>query len=132
MQVHPLGGSPLKIGGSSLKTSGPQNRSTLYSCGYPFGLRFAGTCNRSQNRLMVDLVEMLNRPKVTAHAEAQRNLDRWEADLLLSVVFAHMAFRSTEDYSGRKAAHGRFREAVVQLYQFVTAENSDEGTAMET
>jgi hypothetical protein len=78
------------------------------------------------------VVKRLNRPKVTAHAEAQRNLDRWEADLLLSVVFAHMAFRSTEDHSGRKTAHDRFTQAVVQLYQFVTAENSDENTAMET
>jgi hypothetical protein len=69
--------------------------------------------------------------KVTTHSEAQRNLDRWEADLLLNVVFAHMAFRSTEDYSGRKVAHDRFKQAVVQLYQLVTAENSDEDTAAE-
>ncbi len=81
---------------------------------------------------MVTLVKSLNRPKVTADAEAQRNLDRWEADLLLSVVFAHMAFRSTEDYSGRKAAHDRFKQTVVQLYQFVTAENSDENAAMDS
>ncbi len=72
--------------------------------------------------------EMLNKPRVTAHAEAQRNLDRWEADLLLSVVFAHMAFCSTENYPGRKAAHDRFRQTVVQLYQFVTAQNSEENT----
>lgn len=77
------------------------------------------------------LGEMLNRPKVTAHAEAQRNLDRWEADLLLSVVFAHMAFCSTEDYSGRKVAHDRFRQTVVQLHQFVTTQNPDENAGIE-
>ena len=75
---------------------------------------------------------MTTRPRVTAHAEAQRNLDRWEADLLLSVVFAHMAFRSTEDHSGRKAAHDHFKQTVVQLYQFITADTSDKDTAVET
>jgi hypothetical protein len=83
--------------------------------------------------LRVDLwLLRMPRAKVTAHVEAQRNLDRWEADLLLNVVFAHMAFRSTEDYSGRKVAHDRFRQAVGLLYQFVTTEDSDEDTAMAT
>jgi hypothetical protein len=73
-------------------------------------------------------------PKAQArvHAEVQRKLDRWEADLLLNVVFAHMAFRSTEDYRGRKVAHDRLKQTVCQLYQFVTADDSDEDTAMET
>lgn len=74
----------------------------------------------------------LPKAQAKAHTEAQRNLDRWEADLLLSVVFAHVAFRSTEDYRGRKVAHDRFKRAVCQLYQFVTAENSYEDTATET
>jgi hypothetical protein len=74
----------------------------------------------------------LPKAKTMAHAEAQRNLDRWEADLLLNVVFAHMAFRNTEDFRSRKVAHDRFKQAVWQLNQFVTAENSDEDTAMET
>lgn len=81
---------------------------------------------------MFTWVKRLNRPKVTADAEVQRNLDRWEADLLLSVVFAHMSFRITEDFSGRKAAHDRFRQEVVRLYEFVTAENSYESTVMES
>jgi len=70
--------------------------------------------------------------KVTPRAEAQRNLDRWEADLLLNVVFAHMAFRTTADYSGRKVAHDRFKQAVGRLYELVTAENSDEDIDVET
>jgi hypothetical protein len=73
----------------------------------------------------------LPKAKARAHAEAQRNLDRWEADLLLNVVFAHMAFRSTEEYRGRKLAHDRFKQDVCELYQFVTAENSGEDTAVE-
>jgi hypothetical protein len=80
------------------------------------------------------VTEMVKSPKakVTAHAEAQRNLDRWEADLLLNVVFAHMAFRTTEDSSGRKVAHDRFKQAVGRLYELVTAENSDEDIDVET
>lgn len=79
-------------------------------------------------------MKRLGRTKATADAEAQRNRDRWEADLLLNVVFAHMTFRSTEDHSGRKAAHKRFEQALTELHEFVTTENSDEATepAMET
>jgi hypothetical protein len=80
------------------------------------------------------VTEMVKSPKakITAHAAAQRNLDRWEADLLLNVVFAHMAFRTTGDGSGRKVAHDRFKEVVSRLYELVTAENSDEDTDIET
>ena len=74
---------------------------------------------------------MVPKTQARVHAEAQRNLDRWEADLLLNVVFVHIAFRSTEDYQGRKVAHDRLKQAVGKLHQFVTTEDSDEDTAME-
>jgi hypothetical protein len=77
------------------------------------------------------MMTRLPKAKTMALAEAQRNLDRWEADLLLNVVFAHMAFRCTEDFRGRKVAHDRFKHAVGQLYRFVTAENAGEDTAIE-
>ena len=61
-----------------------------------------------------------------AYAEAKRNRDQWEADLLLNVVLAHLAFTSTKDSRGRQMAYERFKGTVRQLYQFVTAENSAE------
>jgi hypothetical protein len=64
------------------------------------------------------------------YAEATRNRDRWEADLLLNVVFAHMAFSSTKNIKGRKMAHDRFKNAVRQLYEFVN-EDSLEAEAAE-
>jgi hypothetical protein len=81
---------------------------------------------------MVTSMARSPKAKTVAYDEAQRNLDRWEADLLLNVAFAHMAFRSTMDYSGRKVAHDRFKGAVRQLYEFVTTENSDKTITMET
>ena len=69
--------------------------------------------------------------KTMAYAEAKRNLDRWEADLLLNVVFAHITFRSTQDSKGREVVHDRFAGAVRQLYQFLTTEYSEEDTTTE-
>lgn len=63
------------------------------------------------------------------YAEATRNRDRWEADLLLNVVFAHMAFSSTKNVKGRKMAHDRFKNAVRQLFEFVNEEGAEEETA---
>lgn len=67
-----------------------------------------------------------------AYAEAKRNRDRWEADLLLNVVLAHMAFNSTKDSRGRQMAYDRFKGTVRQLYEFVTAETSEEDATSET
>jgi hypothetical protein len=81
---------------------------------------------------MVTSMARSPKAKTVAYDEAQRNLDRWEADLLLNVVFAHMAFRSTEDHNGRRVAHDRFKGAVHHLYEFVTTESSEEDTTTAT
>ena len=54
-----------------------------------------------------------------AYAKAFSKRDRREANLLLNVVFAHMAFSSAKDDGDREAAHDRFREAVRALSRFV-------------
>jgi hypothetical protein len=54
--------------------------------------------------------------------KAQRDRDRWEADLLLNVVIAHIAFSNSPDAVSRKKAYTRFRSMVNQLYQFVIGE----------
>lgn len=55
----------------------------------------------------------------------KRDRDRWESDLLLNVVIAHMAFSNTQDAANRKKAYDRFTGAVAQLYQFVVNEESE-------
>jgi hypothetical protein len=59
------------------------------------------------------------------HAEAKRIRDRWESDLLLNVVFAHMAFSSTKDSVRRDTAHQRFKNAVRELHVFLTSEEEE-------
>lgn len=54
-----------------------------------------------------------------AAAKAVRSRDRRESDLLLSVVFAHMAFGSARSESDRRTAHRHFEEAVSALYRFL-------------
>ena len=48
--------------------------------------------------------------------------ERWESDLLLNVVLAHMAFASASDEQVRNIAHDRFVSAIRKLYEFVAPE----------
>ncbi len=59
-----------------------------------------------------------------ANAEARRIRDRWVSDLLLNVVFAHMAYSSAKDASRREAAKLRFKNAVRELSNFLTSEEA--------
>ena len=61
-----------------------------------------------------------------AYAKAFSKRDRREADRLLSVVFAHMAFSNARDDHDREAAHDRFKDAVRALYRFVTKPEQQE------
>jgi len=63
-----------------------------------------------------------------AHSKAFSPRDRQEADLLLNVVLAHMAFSSAKDGPGRQVAHDRLVEAVRILYEFVAAKNVEVAT----
>ena len=139
MQVHPWG-PPKDFQGRRTTLAIPQYRrcstspyslrlELIYPRGYPIRLRILGTCKNDGGCFMVTQGRIPPKKRTMASAEVKRNRDRWEADLLLNVVFAHMAFRSTKDYREREAAHYRFKDAIRQLHQFVTAENSAGGVA---
>jgi hypothetical protein len=53
------------------------------------------------------------------HSEARHARDRRQSDLLLDVVFAHMALSSAKDQYSRERARGWFREAVRKLDEFL-------------
>jgi hypothetical protein len=55
------------------------------------------------------------------------NRDRRESNLLLNVVFAHMAFSSAKNGEDRKKTHLRFKDAVRTLHQFMETESPDDG-----
>jgi hypothetical protein len=134
MQVHPWG-VLLRLQGR--RTSSPVTEqlrlavllgSAMIGCvpgATPFDYAFLGIARLVQTAYGYSRTK-LPKTKTMAHAEAKRNRDRWEADLLLNVVFAHMAFSSTKDRGGRKMAHDRFSDAVHELYQFVTRETFEE------
>lgn len=103
----------------------------MHPRGYPVRLRALGTCKTLAAILWL-LKDKIPKTKAMAYVEANRNRDRWEADLLLNVVLAHMAFSSTKDYRVRKMAYDRFKGTVHQLYQFVTAEDSVKDASSET
>jgi hypothetical protein len=62
-----------------------------------------------------------------AAARAFSKRDRKESDLLLNVVFAHMAFGSAKSEPDRDVAHNRFKEAVRILYRYLKARDMLEG-----
>jgi hypothetical protein len=55
-----------------------------------------------------------------AYNKAHQSKDREEADLLLEVVLAHMAFQSARDDTTRVMARRRFVERVQTLCRAVT------------
>ena len=64
-----------------------------------------------------------------AYSKAFTKRDRRESDLLLEVVFAHMAFSSSKNHRQRLEAHSRFREAVRVLHEFMDEEKREKAGA---
>ena len=53
------------------------------------------------------------------YAKARSQRDRREADLLVNVVLAHMAFHNARDATRCKIERERFKAAVLQFHDFV-------------
>jgi hypothetical protein len=67
--------------------------------------------------------------KTMPHAKARSPRERREADLLLNVVLAHMAFHSAKDPIARKMERERFTEAARKLHEFVAEAADEENSA---
>jgi len=61
------------------------------------------------------------------YVKARSKRDRREADLLLNVVLAHMAFHSAKDLRTRRSERQRFTTAVQIFHDFVMATNAEAG-----
>jgi hypothetical protein len=57
------------------------------------------------------------------NAEARHTLDRRQSDLLVDVVFGHMAFSSAKDQTAREKAHDWPKEAVRKLNAFLAVDS---------
>jgi len=62
------------------------------------------------------------------YVKARSKRDRREADLLLNVVLAHMAFHSAKDLRTRRLERDRFTAAVQIFHEFVMATNGEAAT----